>query len=372
MMRLLRELADGSRSVIIVTHATANLALCDDVVVIGRGGHLCFKGAPEDALAFFGVERYDDIYLALEDRPAAEWARRFRGGRPPEADEDDAAPAPAAADAKKRAPRGQSAGHQFRVLAARYLRVFQRDRRNVLILLGQVPLIAAALFALFDAGVFSGDRQADNAAQLVFMLVTVMIWLGAIDSAREIIKERSILARETAAGLRLDAYVLSKVAVLGGLVALQLAVFAGIVLATRPLHETPARYAALVGALLLTALIAVGLGLLISALARSQDQATSFVPLLLIPQLFFAGAIIPVPKMSEATARISDFVFARWSYGVSGAAADLHSRLLERYGGRSVYGSFFDASMLHGFVVLGAFAVAAYVLVYALLQRRAG
>ena len=56
LMALFRDLADPSRAVVIVTHATASLALCDELVVMGAGGVLCFQGAPAEALRFFGVE----------------------------------------------------------------------------------------------------------------------------------------------------------------------------------------------------------------------------------------------------------------------------------------------------------------------------
>ena len=73
MMELFRELADGSRGVALVTHATKNLALCDRVVVMGRGGRLVFDGPPKDAPGFFGVEGYDGIYTALDEARAERW-----------------------------------------------------------------------------------------------------------------------------------------------------------------------------------------------------------------------------------------------------------------------------------------------------------
>ena len=53
MMQLLRELSRGGRAVAVVTHATKNLALCDRVVVMGRGGYLTFDGPPDRAVSFF-------------------------------------------------------------------------------------------------------------------------------------------------------------------------------------------------------------------------------------------------------------------------------------------------------------------------------
>ncbi|MDO9348580.1 MAG: ATP-binding cassette domain-containing protein [Anaerolineales bacterium] len=57
MMRLLRGLADQGRTIIIVTHTTKNVMLCDKVIILGTGGYLIFFGAPEDALAHFDAYR---------------------------------------------------------------------------------------------------------------------------------------------------------------------------------------------------------------------------------------------------------------------------------------------------------------------------
>src|SRR5205085_3790256 len=44
VMRLLRELADQGRTLVLITHATQNIELCDKVVFMSRGGHLAFYG----------------------------------------------------------------------------------------------------------------------------------------------------------------------------------------------------------------------------------------------------------------------------------------------------------------------------------------
>ena len=79
LMELFRSLAEeGARAVTVVTHATKNLDLADKVCVMGEGGELCFFGPPDEAKRFFGVESYDGIYTALEERGAVEWRRSSR------------------------------------------------------------------------------------------------------------------------------------------------------------------------------------------------------------------------------------------------------------------------------------------------------
>jgi ABC-type multidrug transport system ATPase subunit/pSer/pThr/pTyr-binding forkhead associated (FHA) protein len=64
MMYTLRQLADGGRTVILVTHATANITQCTYVAFMADG-RLVYFGPPQDALAFFGAGDFADIYTRL-------------------------------------------------------------------------------------------------------------------------------------------------------------------------------------------------------------------------------------------------------------------------------------------------------------------
>jgi hypothetical protein len=251
-----------------------------------------------------------------------------------------------------------------------------RDTRNMMILLGQVPVIALGIALLFTGDVFKnpGPRPADGAT-LLFLLSTTAIWLGSIDGSREIIKERSVADRESAIGVRTSAYLFSKTVVLFTLSMVQTLLLAGIVLALRPLHEPIGTYALLLGVLTVTSFVAVGMGLLISAAVSSEDQATSFIPLALIPQLLFAGAIVTVARMSDAMSYISNVVFARWSFADAGSAIHMHGRLAAnpQQAQATGYGSdFFSVHAPVGFLILAGFlAVFLGATAWKMSQRRA-
>ena len=74
MMQLLRKLANQGRTIILVTHATSNIKLCDRIVFLGRGGNLCYFGPPDEAMNFFDIQSGDfaDIYIKLESKQAVE------------------------------------------------------------------------------------------------------------------------------------------------------------------------------------------------------------------------------------------------------------------------------------------------------------
>ena len=283
--------------------------------------------------------------------------------------------APSAAEEAPPRPRRPRAGPQAGVLAARYLKLLMRDRRNLLILLGQVPVIALGIALLFKSGVLEKSRegQPGAAAQLLFLLVTTSIWLGSIDGSREIIKERGLATREAAVGVRLSAYLFSKAVVLFGLVAVQAVLLVAIVFSMQPLHEPVSVHLVVLGTLVLTGFIAVGMGLLVSASVNSEDQATSFIPLVLIPQLLFAGAIVSVKDMPEPVATLSNAVFARWSFADVGTAIDMNARIAgdPEFARLSQYGpSFFDVSTTTGVLVLVGFLVAFFAGVTAQMRRR--
>jgi ABC-type multidrug transport system ATPase subunit len=78
LMRLLRRLADEGQTILLVTHATKNVKLCDLVIFLAKGGHLAYFGPPDQALEFFEVEDFDDIYEKLESQLSpAEWSERY-------------------------------------------------------------------------------------------------------------------------------------------------------------------------------------------------------------------------------------------------------------------------------------------------------
>ena len=372
MMGLLRELAGSSRAVIVVTHATKSLGLCDRLVVMGRGGVLCFQGSPDEAIEFFGVEGYDEIYPALEERDPQEWQNRFAAGSPalpPGAAPTGAGPAPETR--RVRAP----ITHQARILISRYARLFLRDRRNMLILLGQIPVLGLAIAGLFKISVFARpSTDAGQAIKLTFLLLVTTFWIGMIDASREIVKEKSVFAREHSVGVRLSAYMLSKAVVLFTLAAVQALVMTGIVMIFQPLHSHLDVVAAVLLIVVLTAFAAVTTGLLVSAVVRNQDQATSFIPLVLIPQLFFGGSIVATAEMSAPLRAITKVVVTQWSYAGLGSAIDMNGRIAESpsYAKVSKFGThYFTLSRGTTYLILAAFVLALLLITAWVLKRRA-
>ena len=318
MTQLFRELAETGQTVALVTHATGSLALYDRVVVMGRGGVLSFDGTPDALLARFGVEHFDDVYSALASHigPAVHVTT-------------PALPPLQGRNERLVRPVSQALSYQTRVLATRYALLMSRDRKHLRNALLQVPVLALLTALLYPSGVFgrTPTEFAAKSAQLVFLMVTIAIWLGSINAAREIVKERNVLDRELAVGVQLPAYLLSKLVVLLAFVGAQVLLFALLVLVLRPLHEPAIVSYEYVGVLIMSGFVAVLLGLFVSARASSEDQATGVIPLLLIPQLLFSGSMVPAQDMTKPVEVISWFVPSRWSYAGAGDVIHLQDRI---------------------------------------------
>lgn len=319
LMELLHRLSRDSRPIVTITHSTKQLHLCDKLAVMARGGVLVFYGNPSDALEFFGVEEYDDIYQALDEHPVEHW------NRDPELDPTTrAAPAQPGAERRPSRQRQPAVLPQALVLARRYRTLLLRDRRNLAILLGQVPLLALLIAIGFDSRAFAPTGTLINAPTILFVTTITAMWLGSIAAAREIVKERSVFLRERAVGVSVSAYVISKVAVLSVLCLAQTAILTAVLFGLRPLFAAASAYGAVFIILLLTSFAAVCMGLLVSTIARSEDQSTSFIPLILIPQLLFGGSLIPLAGKSLAIKVIAALMVSRWAFAGLGSAVHLN------------------------------------------------
>jgi ABC transport system ATP-binding/permease protein len=360
LMLTLRHLAEIGRGIVVVTHATSSLALCDTVAVMGQEGHLLFSGSPREGLEHFEVAAYDEIYNAIElsETPTVT-AETPLAGRP---------------RARRRLLSGRSLFKHTLALTSRYARTFGRDRRTVATLLGQAPVMALLICVLYPAHLLAfPDRQPTRSAQFVFLLVTAALWLGLIDSCREIVKERSIITRELAAGVRLDAYLIAKSSLLFLLAAVQCVLLVAVATVIQPLHAHPSTYLSLTGLLILTSWTTVAIGLVVSTLARSVDQATSLIPLLLIPQLLFGGALVSFARMGAGIKGFADLMVSRWAFAGVGHAIQMTERLADAPQVAALSGystNFFSLDQGVAAIILLGFTAAMLLATAILLARR--
>ncbi len=181
MMLILRRLADRGHIVIVVTHTTLNIDLCDHVALMARG-YLTYFGPPKQALKFFDARDYSEIYNKVTLPPqdaqsfgetmiftpassrivagaklspqdaARQWADKYR--QTPEHQQyvverlkvhGESAKDSLLTNRKLRRVRRGSLLQQTRTLTERTLALVRRDVRTIIALMLVLPLVALFL-----------------------------------------------------------------------------------------------------------------------------------------------------------------------------------------------------------------------------------
>jgi ABC-type multidrug transport system ATPase subunit len=344
LMFTLRRLADAGRTVVLITHATANITQCDTIAFLSEG-QLAFFGPPSEALDFFGVKEFADIYGEIERDPQL-WEKRFRESnyyeehvlsRISQIAKREAADADKTLPSALRAPRANVL-RQFSILTQRYFELVVRDRVLLTVLLTVMPLIGALLATIAQPAALVGD-SATRIAQIVsdkglysiagqtqtilMMMALAAVLVGLFAASYELVSERAIYRRERMINLRLFAYIASKLTVLVSFAAVQCLTLI-VVIALRV--QFPVAGILLPGpleiyfTLLLASVAGIMLGLFISALVSSMNSVIYVVLLAVFAQIIFGGVIFELPGAARA---LSYLTLTRWTVEALGSTVDL-------------------------------------------------
>jgi ABC-type multidrug transport system permease subunit len=340
-MNLLRELADQGRTVILVTHATANLEVCDRLAFMGRGGKLCFFGTPQAALEFFEMPAIDlkyfaDIYIKLDQGKTKEevratvqkWANKFRASS---ASTTSDSPKKRFVQRSSQPPlRNQSPLRQLWLLSQRYGQLVLRDRLSLLLALFTGPIgIGLIALAVQNYELLQPKVSAMNASialRTLFVFSCIAIWVGISCAAQEIVKEAAVYARERLVNLGLLPYLGSKLLVRSTVaIAQTLLLVISICLCFQSPEPKLMPWILSLGITnFLTLFSSICLGLLLSTFVKSENEANNALPLMMIPQLIFSGVLFNLEGISE---KLSWLMLSRWSVGAYGALVDVNQMI---------------------------------------------
>ncbi|OSZ60188.1 ABC transporter ATP-binding protein [Streptomyces pharetrae CZA14] len=341
VMQLLRGLADDGRTVLVVTHSVAELALCDKLLVMAPGGSVAYFGPPEEALNFFGYDTWADVFSAFENYRDYDWAGRWKGSQHYQmyaADIDAVAPQPVQMQPMQaiRPPKPQGWMSQFITLVRRYVSVIVSDK-GFLALMVILPAVLGAVSLLIkpeqgllpNVNAQTGRIIPNGTATTVLLILAVgACFAGAANSVRELIKERVIYERERATGLSRSAYLMSKVFVLGVITVLQGLLVGVIGFASR---EIPEEGLILGGATLIELslpIMALGFtsmmfGLIISSLVKTAEKTMPLLVMFAIIQVVFTGCLFAL----NGTVGVNQFSYlmpSRWAVAAAGATLDFN------------------------------------------------
>ena len=311
IMRLLRRLADEGMTIVVVTHTLVNVAeFCDKVACMGRGGQLTFVGLPSEVLEFFAVHRLGEVFNSIDELGPEYWRARF------EESVGSMVNLPTAAQSRANPQRSDLQRHrepalvtlrgivrQGAILLHRNTKLLLADRRTLVMAFVQSVLIGSLIGYAF--GTFGAGQERVNAENALLLLLGLSaIWLGCNAASKEIVGELAIYRREHDINLSTAAFIGAKFLVSGMFTVLQLAVVYA--LAASLSEGIPGDRLEQFLLLTIGTMAGTAIGLLISALANTRDQATTIVPLALVPQLILAGVLVPkLPGLAEAVAKVA-------------------------------------------------------------------
>lgn len=130
----------------------------------------------------------------------------------------------------------------------------------------------------------------------LFLSATVAMFLGLTNSATEILRDRPVLRRERNCQPSPHLYVAAKFSTLTLVAAAQCFVYTAIGHTILEIRGTIVEQWLW---MTLTACTGTALALLVSALVRTERAALTAVPLLLVPQMLLAGALVPFREMNR-------------------------------------------------------------------------
>ena len=315
LMHTLRQMSYMGKTIVLITHNTLNLHLCDKVAFFGPGGHLCFYGKPKEALEFFEVDDFVDIYNLISDNMEY-WLEKFQQIQPPvkqpdfENTQNNLIP-----------PKKKSFARQLINLISRNLKLIINDLQKLLILLAQAPVLAFLLSAVASPDLYSSH---EDTKLVLFSMACSALWLGLFNSVQEISKEKVILKKEYISDLKLSAYLLSKFIVQSILAIIQSFV---LIYVFQKLSGA-SQYSILINPFwdmviicFISILSAAAQGLFISSFIKNTS-VLSILPLILVPQLLLSGIFFKLDGILEF---LSNFILCRWTVEGLGTSANLNA-----------------------------------------------
>ncbi|MBN2519466.1 MAG: ATP-binding cassette domain-containing protein [Bacteroidales bacterium] len=357
MMTILKRQTNKGKLIISVIHQPSSdiYKLFDRILIIDKGGYIIFNGNPVDAITYFKKEAHfvnaeeseclscgniktEQPLRIIEARKVNPYGRFLKERRVnPEdwyklyiegKDQIIAERIKKQEGRKRKLPKTNfripNSFKQFIIYIIRDIKAKLTNQQYIIITLLEAPLLAVILgfFTRYNAGspdnpnayIFSENV---NIPVFLFMSVLVALFLGLIQSSDEILKDRKILKREAFLNLSKLSFINSKIFILFSMSAIQMLVYTLIGNAILEIKGMSFFFWLM---LFSTACFANILGLNLSSGIKSAIAIYVLIPLLLIPQILFSGAVVDFKKMptigktSIYTPFIGDLMASRWAY----------------------------------------------------------
>ena len=345
---LLKELSLKGKLIFVVIHQPSSdiYKMFDKMVIMDTGGYQAYYGTPVEAVSYFkkathqvdsnrgqcetcGNVNPEQIFNIIEAKVVDEYGQPTskRKVTPPQWHEmyKKRFKIPRVEDVKEVPPHNLNIPSRFRQIAIFTVRDFLSkisNKQYLLINLLEAPLLAIILAFIIKYKSAPGGKEYifrfnDNFPAFLLMSIIVALFMGLTVSAEEIIRDRKILKRESFLNLSWNSYLLSKVAILFLMSAIQTLTY---VLISNLILEVHGMNLAFWLVLFTTSCFANVLGLNISSAFNSAVTVYVMIPLLLIPQMILSGLLFSFDKLNNLISTkgkvpvVADMMASRWAY----------------------------------------------------------
>jgi len=345
---LLKELSLKGKLIFVVIHQPSSdiYKMFDKMIIMDTGGYQAYYGPPVEAVSYFkkathqvdsdrgqceicGNVNPEQIFNIIEAKVVDEYGQptskrkitptqwfemfkeRFKINR--------------IEDAKEKPTNNLNIPGKLRQISIFTARDFfskLSNKQYLLINLLEGPLLALILAFVIKYKSAPGGKEYifrfnDNLPAFLLMSIIVALFMGLTVSAEEIIRDRRILKRESFLNLSWNSYLLSKLAILFFLSAIQTLSF---VVVSNLILEIHGMTFAFWLVLFTTACFANVIGLNISSAFNSAVTVYVIIPLLLIPQMILSGLLFSFDKLNNLISTkgkvpiVADMMASRWAY----------------------------------------------------------
>ncbi len=352
ILDLLKELTLKGKLVFVVIHQPSSdiFKMFDKLLILDTGGYLIYDGDPIESIIYFksrvqqanwnesectlcGNVNPEQIFNIVEANVLDEYGNQTRSRKTSPIEWTEHYKKHSTSNEKPLFIPSELPKIQFKIPNwVKQLRVFvQRDvlsklanKQYMIINILEAPILAALLSYIIkfynvdianEAGYTLLDN--DNLPVYLFMSVIVSIFIGLTVSAEEIIKDRKILKRERFLNLSWSSYLMSKVAILFVLSAIQALLF---VIIGNSILEIRGMYFEYWLVLFSAWVSSNLLGLVISDSFKTVVTIYILIPFLVIPQIILSGIIVKYEKLNPTISSpnsipfYGEIILARWAY----------------------------------------------------------
>ena len=294
----LKQLAFLGHTIILTTHSYEALQIANKILILHQGEE-AFYGTVQAAYAQFKTNDPLTLLTAINANDTAQWRETHKTE-------------PKIRESKYFFERTKLP-HNFAYTVRITLKQWFRDKGRIAALFLQPAIIGFLLSQIFS--------EKSSCWTIAFAVILCANWFALSLSIREIVQEKEILRDKFRRGVSalstLTAkftlpvfFTLMQTAIVYAFISMRITVNPSILLIT-------AAFACI-------AIPATAVGFFTSSLAKNTSQANAFLPLLIIPQVALAGALVPLDQMQPIGRALSSIVWSRYNQ------ASLLNILLER------------------------------------------